>query len=375
MEIQNRGYVLGVGIDIPDRRGLSQDPFENMPLEAAGPLYAFTIQVPVIGRAPQVSTGKAGAPPNVPRHWNLTVVSNSFFEASREYSTIIDYPPYYHHIQVIVISQEAAKEGIDKFIDLFIRDPEMRRRTKLFVTPGKAKDVLNVIPNIDSYASVYLKALPQSAVKTSRMAHRTDLGRVTTQMVERSDYVLPRVIANKTEIKDAGLAVFKNNKMVGWLDEIKTNYVKWVTGYVKGGTVSINMPGSEKEVIVLEIRKFKGKQKPVVRGDSISMSLDIKVKMNISEIATSRFHSTESQEFISQTEKLAEEHIKKQMENTIDFVQKQYGADVFFFDRSMKRYEPDTWKKVKGKWDDIFKTMKVDVKVSVKIEQIGLAKY
>lgn len=372
MEIEKRGYVLGIAIDKAETKNLDTKNFQYMQLETNGSLYAYSIQVPIVARSQHRPSGQSGGAPDTSRDWNLTVVSNAFFEANRQYATILDYPPHYAHLQAIVISEAAAKEDISRLIDMFVRDPEMRRRTKVFITPGRAIEVLNVIPRIDDYSSQYLRTLPNNAKKTSRMAHRTDLGRVSGAIHSKRNYILPRVIANEYEIKDVGMAVFKDNKMIGWLDELKSNYLKWISGYAQGGTVSINVPNTKDDVIVLEMRKIKTKQRPIVKGDSISMSLDIKVNMNIGEFVTPKFYNTDDPKFIASVEKLAEQHIKKQIESSITYVQNKYGADIFFFDQSMKRYAPKTWAKVKNNWDDIFETLKVDVKVKVKINQIGL---
>ncbi|WP_163192585.1 Ger(x)C family spore germination protein [Clostridium thermarum] len=374
MDVEERGYVLGVAIDKSEEVILNDNNPEYMPLEATGEVYDFTIQIPVISRSQSKPYGQSGASAEKPRHWNLTIRATTFFEANRQYATRTDYPPFYSHLQAIVLSEDAAKGDIGKLLDMFLRDPEMRRRTKVFITPGKAKDVLEVIPKIDDYASQYLAKITRNAYKTSRLLHRTDLGKLSEAMHAKSSFVLPRVIATEDEIKDAGCAVFDNNKMVGWLDEIKTKYLKWISGYAKGGIVTLNMPGKEQYPIVLELRKLKTKQKPVVSGDSISMNLDIKAVMNIGEVSEVGFAHAEDDEYIHELEIVAEDLIKRQIESTIDFVKEKYGCDVFFFGRSMRRYEPETWEKVKDNWNEVFQNVKVNVNVMVQIKQLGLIK-
>ena len=103
--------------------------------------------------------------------------------------------------------------------------------------------MLDLTPNKDDYSTQASYFLPNNNHKTSRMLHKTDLGKVSEAMHENRDFVLPKVISDKNNIiKNAGCAVFKDNKMVGWLDEIRTSYLKWITDYANGGTVSINLP-------------------------------------------------------------------------------------------------------------------------------------
>lgn len=373
-EIEKRGYVLGIAIDKAEEANARNSVFEKMLLDAKGPIYSYTAQIPVISRSQNKPYGQSGGDPEKPRHWNLTVVSNSYFEANREYSTRTDYVPYHSHLQVIVLSKEVACCDISKLFDMFLRDPEMRRRTKLFITPGKAVDVLKVVPEIDDYSSQYLRWLTNNSTKTSRMLHRIDLGEVSKAMHENRDFALPKVVANKREIKNAGCAVFKHNKFVGWLDEIKTGYLKIVQDNAHGGVISLNLPEDGDSHIVLEIRKIKTKQRPIVKDDSVKMRINVKANLSVAELNMGNLQSLMDSAFVDQLERLAEEKIKKEIEETIEYVQDKYGADVFMFGVNINRFAPATWDRIKDDWDEEFKDMKVDVSVKVKINQIGLMK-
>lgn len=139
VEIEKRGYVLGVAIDVPKDKNLNSSSIEYMPTEVKGPLYTYTIQIPIIANSMNRPTGQPGSNSPKERQSNLTIVSNSFFEANREFSTQTDYAPYYPHLNSIVINESVAKEDISKLLDMFLRDSEIRRRTRIFITPDEAK--------------------------------------------------------------------------------------------------------------------------------------------------------------------------------------------------------------------------------------------
>lgn len=378
IEIEKRGYVLAVGIDKVDSSILDKRSFQYMPLESEGPLYAFTIQIPVISQSLSKPGSQSGGNANQARDWNLTIISNTFFEANREYSTILDYPPYYSHLQCIIINSSVAEEDISKLLDMFLRDPEMRRRTKIFVTENRTTDILSVIPKIDNYAAEYLRGLPESSNKTSRLLHKVDLAEVSEAIHEHRDFALPRIYGSKYEIKDAGCAVFKDNKFVGWLDEIKTSYYKCITNTANGGIISVNLPECENMPVSLEIKKIKTKQRPKINGDSVEMELNINANLNIGEIGcieslkdpSNIFDSV----FLSQLEEAVEEKIKEQVQYTVQYVQKEYGADIFFFGSNIERFKPKEWDRLKENWDETFKNVKVTVNVKARVNQLGLIK-
>ncbi len=381
-EIEQRGYVLGVAIDkvsIIDKDVEGETAYsrklETMSVEEGKPKYAYTVQFPIIARAQTKPTGQGGGNGGAKKRvWNLTVTGNSFFEAEREYSTRTDYPPFFEHIQAIVISEDVARKGIIQPLDMLIRDSEMRRRMKVFITPGEARKLLDVEPQIDDYSSVYMASLSNNIEKTSRIVHKTELGEMAKNLHANRSFLLPRIIANGEEVKYAGGAVIKEGKMLGWIDELDSNYTKWAADLVKGGTIVTPMPDHPGDLITLEINKVDTKVKPEVFDEEITLHIKSKAKVNIAEEFRDEFYNTFTEEFVNKSEKAAEEKVKKEMKDTIEYIQKEYGADVFFFSSAMERYAPDTWDNVKDNWDEVFRDVKIDVDVEVEIVHRGTIK-
>lgn len=373
MDLDKRGYILGVGIDKADPTQFGNQ-FIYAPMESGPPKYAYTVQVPIIARAQSRPSGQGGGSSSRDKTWLIEMYGNSFFEVNREYVTRLDYPPFYAHLQAIVINETVAREGITAPLDLFIRDAEIRRRTTIFITPSKATDVLKVSPKVDDYSGIYLNRLRTGSKRTSRILHKTDLGLVAQSLHTGSDFVVPRVIPDREEIKNAGAAVFKKDKMVGWLDEIKTAYLKWIRDAVKGGTVAVALDEEGKKSVTLEIKKVKTKMQPKVNGDKITIILNTTASFHIAEVTSDLIIDAYDTVFIKKVEKLAEIKIKEEIEKTIKYVQKEFGADVFEFHLALKRHEPDVWDNVKENWHDVFPSVKSEVQVKVKIDQIGLTK-
>lgn len=383
METENRGYVLGIAIDVaePLPKGqneleeyLSERDIEKMPLQQGSEKYAYTIQIPVIPQARIKPEGGGGGAEDEERTWNLTIAGNSFFEVNREFATRLDFPAFYEHLQVVVISEEVARAGILEPLDFLLRDHEIRRRTRLFITPGEAKAVLDVIPRVEDYASMYLVKLPLGAKKTSRIAHKTDLGVVAQSIHSDLDFTLPRVIATKDEVKDAGNAIFKGNQMVGWLGEIDTIWAKWVRDLVLGGIVVVDSPNEKGELVTVEIVKANTKVRPSIDNDKITMKIEAKGVFNIAEEMRVNSNNVFEEEFVGQVEKLVKEKIEREIKDTVAYVQKEFGVDIFHFNLVMQRYAPREWEKLKDDWEDIFPEVMVEVTADVQIRLVGLMK-
>ncbi|SET42216.1 spore germination protein [Natronincola peptidivorans] len=383
MEVERRGYVLGVAIDKtnPLPRGqedleeyLSERDLERMKLHEGQPKYAYTIQIPVIPEAIARPEAGGGAPGAVDRTWDLTIEGNNFFEVNRQFSTRLNYPPFYEHLKVIVISEEVARDGIIEVLDMFLRDHEMRRRTKVFVTPLDAKSILDVSPRIDDYTSLYLDKLPLNASKTSRMPHKTDLGEVSKSLHNELDFVLPRIIATKDEIKYAGAAVFKGDEMIGWLGELDTNYTKWVRDAVLGGIEVVSSPHNPDELVVVEITEGKTNVIPRVTEGSIVMEIEVEGTFNLVEEYRGQFHNIFDRSFKKKVEEKIARKLEKEIYDTIHHVQETFGADIFHFNVALQRYEPRLWEEIQENWHDIFPNIEVEVKAEANIRLMGLTK-
>jgi len=380
-ETEDRGYVLGIAIDVaePLPRGsddleeyFSEREIEKMPLQKGSPKYAYTIQIPIIPQARIKPEGGGGGAVDEDRAWDITITGNSFFEVNREFATRLDYPAFYEHLQVVVISEEVAREGITEILDFLLRDHEIRRKTRVFITPGEAKAVLDVIPRIEDYSSLYLVKLPRGAEKTSRIAHLTDLGVVSQNIHSKLPFTLPRVISTKDEIKDAGVAIFKEDEMVGWLGEIDTIWAKWIRDLAIGGLVVVDSPNEEGKLLAVEIVKVNTKVRPLVVKDKIIMNIDVEGTFNIIEEMRTGESNVFDEEYIEEVEELIQEKIEREIKDTVAFVQEEFGVDIFHFALAMKRYAPREWEKYEQEWDDVFSNLEVEVSVDAQIRLVGL---
>ncbi|MDQ2085455.1 Ger(x)C family spore germination protein [Herbivorax sp. ANBcel31] len=380
-EIESRGYVLGIAIDKADPAPgkddyLSKRDIDLIKLMEGRQKYAYTIQIPIIPRGliKPYGAGAGGGEATQKRTWDLTVFGHSFFEANRQFSTKLDYPPFYEHLKVIIISEEVAREGITESLDVMLRDHEMRRRTRLFVTPESAKKALEVVPNIEDYSSLYLEKLPLNVFKVNRMPHLTDLGELSQNIHSNVDFGLPWIIATDTEIKIVGTAIFKQEKMVGLLGELDTFYGKWVRDAIEGGVLLIESPMAQNELVALQINTGKTKVRPEIKNDKITMNIKGKTTMTVVEVTNIIQNYAFENESLEVFEKKAKEKLENGIIETVEYVQEEYGADVFHFNVALQRYAPSAWDKIEDQWYDIFPEVKLSVDFDVKILDTGLVK-
>jgi spore germination protein KC/spore germination protein len=385
VEIETRGYVIGVAIDdyppIPkgqvsnapeEASAIEDQKFETSIPDTGAPTYAMTIQFPIIKKATaSAKVGGGGGAGQGSRTWELTQIGNSFAEMNEELSTRTELIPYYEHLQAIVVSESVARKGLEDVIDLFVRDPEMRRRVKFFISTGEAKSILDVIPRIEDYSSVYLAKLQQNAKVSSKIFYKTDLGAVVVHIHADEDFMLPVVDATKDEIKERSAAVFKNGKMIGSLDEIEAETVMLITNCIKGGILTAASPDNPNGIISLRITNASVRIIPIIDEKGCRFKINIKITGNYAENTHVHTHGRLDEEYLRKAEIFFNKATEERSIKSIKKIQMEYGADIFHFCRVLKSEKPAYWKTVKDRWREIFPNVPCEVHVETTIKQIG----
>lgn len=384
VDIEERAYVIGVAIDeyppIPEgHESENKDPDSKQErilerdteVDTGKPIYAMTIQLPVIklGTLPNAQGG-GSAEQGTPKTWEITQAGNSFMEMNRTIATRVNLKPYYEHLQVIVISDKVAKKGLKNVLDFFIRDHEMRSRTKVFIIEGEAKKVLDIVPRIEDYSSIYLAKMVSNAKVSAKMIHWTDLGKAVQSIYSEQDFALPRIKISVDEVMNKGAAIFKGDKMIGWIDGSDVEAGKMMRNLTKGGILTARMPGHKDSIMTLEIAKAKSKVTPLIQGNTVTFKIDLDIKGNYVENVNCTFEKEIDQDFVEEACKTFEESMQSQCKQTIEKVQNM-GADIFLFGTILETQKPSYWEKVKDKWHDVFPHVKTEVNVKVSINQIG----
>ena len=273
----------------------------------------------------------------------------------------------------MILSEEVAKNGLMEILDFFMRDPQMRRSIKIFISQGEAKSILDVIPRTQEYSSVYLSRILDNASKNSRVVYHTDMGEVICSLHDGHAFILAKVLATKDEIKTSGGAVFRNGKMVGWATEMEVEAIHYIRNRYEGGVLTVNTPkGEEEGRVALEITDVKTKITPIINGDQVSFHVKVKAEGDYSEDISLHSHEKLDEAFLKSIEEEAEKEIRDICSDTIERMQEEYGADVFHFDRILQTEEPAYWKRMGNQWDTIFPNVEVTVDADMKIILLGV---
>ncbi len=168
-------------------------------------------------------------------------------------------------------------------------------------------------------------------------------------------------------IKTEGFAVFKKDKLIGYLNSAEARGVLWATDDVDKGIIVVPYKSNKQSI---EIMNSHSKMKTTFRNGKPEVQLNIAIKANVGSVVGPIDLSEQS--VIRDLEKRTNQTVKNNIEKVIKKVQDQYGVDIFGFGEALGRQHPKEWKNHKGKWEKEFKKLKVNIIVDTVIGEIGL---
>ena len=323
---------------------------------------------------------------------NLGAEADTVFEAFRELSRESPRQLFFAHNQVIILSEELARErGLEEVLDIFERNPQIRRATWMLVGRGEMAHLLDVPGRIEITPAQRIFGIINERDLTSQYAVQ-GLGNFIEQMeIEGAqpytavvevvpNLVLPTEYGHNVaegqpkephhNLKLSGTALFRLDKMVGFLDLKESRGLLWVRGKVNGGVIEVPAPDGNGKLVSLEILRSKTELQPEIRDGRIYIAVDVKVESNLGE-TTGPLELTKP-EAIDQLEVLQAGAIMDEIESALTKAQQEYGVDVFGFGEAMHRKYPREWQEMKKNWPELFPGVQVKMIVDAKIRRTGL---
>jgi len=301
----------------------------------------------------------------------------TIFDAVRNVINIVGKKMYWAHSNILIISQDIAKEGISPVLDLMFRDTEMREEMYVLISKEKtAQEVLKQELLLSQTSSDNIQSMitNQKGVGLAPIVKVYELVDILEE--EGISTVLPAIQLTKNSDKKTaeltGTAVFKSDKLVGFLNLDETRPFLFITNKIKKGLISVNEDSSNQmDNITLEIFTTKTKVEPKISDKKLTMNIEIKIEVALGELETSVDYIKKDKQ--DKLKKDAEAKVKASVEAVIKKVQNDFSTDIFGFGRITKANKPSVWRSAKQEGTNLFKDLKTNVKVDITIKNSALA--
>ncbi|WP_445487771.1 Ger(x)C family spore germination protein [Niallia sp. 03133] len=334
----------------------------------------------------QVAGGQQGGKVQASPVKTFSNTGSTLSEALRKISPMVPGQLFFPHIQVMVISEDVAKEGIQHLFDVIERDSQFRVLFPVLVARNSAaSDVLQVttqlypIPSdeivknlqtsenewgefISTQADQVIEGLKDGSLVISGIKVTGDkkTGNTTENMLQ---------ISPGAKIEIGGLALFTNGKLVDWMDGETTRGFTWIMNEIKKTVINIDCKKT-KEAVAVEVDRSKTKIRVNMMNHQPVINIHVDAEGTISETLCSVDLSKPKE--IIKLQKELEKKIKKEIEKTVNIAKKN-KSDFLGFGEHINLKDKKAWKKIKKNWDaEVFPETKVNIKVNAFIRRTGM---
>lgn len=377
-EVDDLGIVLATGVDLAPGGKVR--------------VIVHNINPSALGRGMGGMGGGAVPGAGSKPYRNRSAEGDTIFETLRDLSRQTPRQLFFAHNQVILISERLARErGLKEILDFFERNPQVRRTTWLLVGKGSLEALLDEPGRLEISPARRLFGIISERDLTSQYAVQrlgdfmemmeSEGSQPFTAVVERvPNPATPEEHRNRVpeghisephqNILINGTAVFRRDRMAGWLNPKESRGLLWVTGEVRGGIIDVPNPDREDRSVSLEILRSKTKLRPEIRDGRVYLTVEIKEESNLGE--TMGPLDLTKPETVDRLERLLAAAIRNEVEASLAKAQQEYRVDVFGFGEAVHRKYPKQWKQMKKNWEDIFPGVQVEVQVEAKIRRTGM---
>lgn len=359
-QIERLFLVLAVGIDtMPDDR--------------------VEVTMQVLNPSSSQSQGGVESGPSPKDIIVLSGIGDTFYDAVFDASKTMSRVQHFGHTKYIVMSDAFARKGISDFIDSLSRIDEVRLNTPILVTKGMASDIVKLQTPKSPVPAIVVENLflRQQLIGFRPFSYLIDLINSLTSKTSASvASVIEPGKASEANVDSpdatftlAGTAVFKEDKLTGYLDAKETRGMQWVKGIVQVGTISFQ--SQEFGKVTCEVFKSSSKIKPVVNGDKITINVDLKVFSDIRKIGKN-IDPVKNPEALEKVALLQNNAVKNEIQLTLNTAKDYLGLDVFDFGEAVHKAYPKEWSKIKDDWPTFYQSMNVNINVNSIVRSTGL---
>lgn len=270
-------------------------------------------------------------------------------------------------LKVILLTAETVKSNIIEILDGSFRTPRNRLSSRFVVVEGEMAPYMEKTEKMPLELPDYYNKLLESAISFSIIPD-VDIQQAASMLFDDAiDLALPFVKMSETTgtAEVSGVALFSDKVFTGHTLEKKESII-----------VQILRKKSGKHPTFTYIWEKDGNSYPItVESTSYKRKWDIqdskidatyKMKFGVEEFAYDHLDEDKTRK---EVEKFLSKELTKDFNKVIKKMQ-EVKSDAVGFGRTVRAFHPDLWNK--GKWQDTFSELDINVKVEAEITRTGI---
>lgn len=340
----------------------------------------FELSVQIVNPKKQQDTSSANEPDFIVYDAKAKTLQEGFRQ-------IVNTSPnriYGSHLEILIISEEIAKNHLDKILDFFAREAEARSEFNILIAKNNtAKEEISTITPLINLSSTNIMTLLETNNKN------IGIGIPVTFNETLNNYLNPyleislpslELIGNENEsdkqtnieqtntdskIKLSTTGIFKDNKLIGYLSELESIGLNILLNKSKMTILSYKC--DDNNYIVSEIDKIKTSIDSNIEKKEININIEghsIINEMNCNI-------NIKDTKVIDDIESNINNELKKIIENTIYTLQNTYNTDSIGIRDILYKSNPSYFKTNYSNWNNIYKNLKFNINSNLKLYEKG----
>ncbi|ADQ40274.1 germination protein, Ger(x)C family [Caldicellulosiruptor acetigenus I77R1B] len=402
VEIEDRGYILALGVDKYDPSDLNKyetreyidldrktqkfspeqqkpdiktdqkgiDPQTKRkvkpPLPSSKNEYKFAVTV----LFPNLRTIGKDSKPDEQMRFLFVRPTNNVIGIRNYLEREINKRLYYGYLKVVVLGRDLVEEPgyVREVLDALNRESDIPQNTFLLVSETTARDILNTMPLVQPVTGIHLFEISKNASIYGRIID-TPLSQVVNSFINSNCAVISRVEPGVETLKVAGAAVFKNFRFVGWLDEKQLQIYKLLMGKAKHTFIDdLKYKSTHVPFITTEIQT---KKKIKSEKGRLKIVYNLRIEGEVIEFVFKSGYKVLDDPMRKYIQSELNKIIKKRADDLIYLLKYRYNADVLGIGDFISKHRPKDWEKLKKNWDDEFKKIDIEVVTDVRLRRSG----
>ena len=364
-ELNQLGIVIAMGLDYIPKNDV----------------YKVTFQVINPGENSSQNPGAGGTPVI-----GYSDTGKTLSEAARNSTRKFSRQNVYSQVALLLIGEDlATKKGLNFVFDTFERDARVRVNIPVLIARGtKVENVLDIMPALDKIPaeSIISKLKNTSAVLGEHkdvklyeiVAQLGSKGKEPTisGVSVKGSIDLGASKGNTEKSNNAytylnGVGMFRNGKLIGWLDGKKSKAIQVLDNTIKETNLAIKCEDNKYNSI--ELTRLKSNSKVDVKGGKASINVTLYGYGYLDELLCNKKIGREK--VMEKFQKEAAQQLKKEVLSGIKAAQKA-KSDIFGFGEMYHMSHPEKWNSAKKNWNQLFADASVKINVVFRLRHTGM---
>ena len=358
--------------------------------------------------------------------WVMREEATSIFNAVSNINRRIPRRLFLGQTSVVIFGQALARDGIGRYLDLFQRKGRFRRSLKInvcdtgtgllqrpYMEDSSSQTMLHLLHTAELSGRAarvtlneFIRKLNEPGIEpvgTHTVGRETEDVQLLHAGVEvqqenpaemlkqplKSEKNIPSMFSDEHPVLDPlkeygmaepapgmtimlGLAVFEQDRLVGFLDSNDARGFLWAVGRVKQTAIEIPHPQHDGGTLVLETISNTSTINP--QGDSPdNLSIDLEVSIQFQIVESSHPITVKPRAAVEEIESYAARCVEEEIRNSLGIVQNQFESDIYGFGQTLYRRKPELWWELADGWNEkTFPELPVDIDIKTNLRASGL---